>query len=275
MRNIYEFVSKRVAIVVPMYKERVSAEEAISLEHLEQHLCKYKKYLITPKRLKLTFNNFEVLRFNDAHFNNVASYSKFLLSKEFYETFAHHEYILIYQLDCLVFSDQLLEWCEAGYDYIGAPLFREKSDPVRGFSRVGNGGFSLRKVKSFLRVLNLQRYDHNQMPYWRVAFKYRLKDLEDLFFLRRWLRTLNVIHGIRRGVEWYTKNYTLNEDRFWSDRAELFCPDFKIAPVDVALRFAFERFPRYCYEKNGRKLPFGCHAWAKWDREFWEPYLLK
>jgi hypothetical protein len=32
--------------------------------------------------------------------------------------------------------------------------------------------------------------------------------------------------------------------------------------------------PRLCFELNGRKLPFGCHAWQRYDRGFWEPYLL-
>ncbi len=28
------------------------------------------------------------------------------------------------------------------------------------------------------------------------------------------------------------------------------------------------------YNRNGGKLPFGCHAWPRWDRAFWEPYLI-
>ena len=62
--------------------------------------------------------------------------------------------------------------------------------------------------------------------------------------------------------------------RFWSDRAIYFYPEFKIATIDLALKFSFERFPRYCFERNHYHLPFGCHAWHKWDRSFWEPYLI-
>jgi hypothetical protein len=89
------------------------------------------------------------------------------------------------------------------------------------------------------------------------------------------VKKLKVLRDVRKGVSWFAANYTLNEDLFWSDRAKLFYPNFKTAPVDVALHFSFERFPRYCFQKNGNQLPFGCHAWARWDREFWEPYLLK
>jgi hypothetical protein len=26
---------------------------------------------------------------------------------------------------------------------------------------------------------------------------------------------------------------------------------------------------------NNHRLPFGCHAWPRYDRMFWEPYLVK
>jgi hypothetical protein len=48
-----------------------------------------------------------------------------------------------------------------------------------------------------------------------------------------------------------------------------------VASVDEALRFAFEAAPRECFERNGRRMPFGCHAWEKFDRGFWEPFLLR
>jgi hypothetical protein len=51
-------------------------------------------------------------------------------------------------------------------------------------------------------------------------------------------------------------------------------PTFTIATVDEALDFAFEVNPRLCFERNHRRLPFGCHGWAKYDRTFWEPFLL-
>ena len=43
---------------------------------------------------------------------------------------------------------------------------------------------------------------------------------------------------------------------------------------DEGLRFSFEVAPRLCFELNGRRLPFGCHGWHRYDRTFWEPYLL-
>jgi hypothetical protein len=67
----------------------------------------------------------------------------------------------------------------------------------------------------------------------------------------------------------------LIEDRFWSWKGNLYYPEFKIAPVSEALKFAFEIAPRKCLTLNHGQLPFGAHAWFRYDREFWEPYLLK
>ena len=70
-------------------------------------------------------------------------------------------------------------------------------------------------------------------------------------------------------------DYQYNEDLFWSLEAKRYYPNFKVSPPDIAVSFSFEVGPRYCFEKNNQTLPFGCHAWTKYDRRFWEPYLLK
>jgi len=70
-------------------------------------------------------------------------------------------------------------------------------------------------------------------------------------------------------VEWR------HEDHFWSDEAIKYHPEFRVASTELGLRFAFEVAPRYCFELNNYTLPFGCHAWPRYDRNFWEPYLLK
>ena len=62
-----------------------------------------------------------------------------------------------------------------------------------------------------------------------------------------------------------------NEDVFWGAQNSA---TFKVAPVDIAVDFAFERPVRLLYEKNRNKLPFGCHAWMRYDFAFWKPYFL-
>jgi hypothetical protein len=76
-------------------------------------------------------------------------------------------------------------------------------------------------------------------------------------------------------AKWQLSIWQKNEDIFWGYEAKKYYPEFRIASVEASLRFAFEVAPRLCFELNNHTLPFGCHAWHKYDREFWEPYLLK
>ena len=69
--------------------------------------------------------------------------------------------------------------------------------------------------------------------------------------------------------------FEAHEDLFWSFEAKSFRPDFRIATVEEALRFAFEVEPHRAFELARGNLPFGAHAWAKYDRAFWEPQLLR
>jgi hypothetical protein len=253
------FPSSQVAIVIPFYKPVLDTEEMISLAHVRHFLDHYDRFLLAPSSLSTCgYEDFQVKRFADSFFTGIPAYSHLLLSPTFYEAFAGYEYILIYQLDALVFSDQLSSWCTFGFDYIGAPWLKSTHHPEKGFSRCGNGGFSLRRIQSFLRVLNSSRYRTEPAPYWRDVLTMPLPDLHKWRGWQRLQMRLRILH----------------EDHFWADRAHLFDANFKVAPVTVGLQFAFECAPGYCYAQNNHRLPFGCHAWTKWDKTFWQPYLL-
>ena len=87
-----------------------------------------------------------------------------MISSKFYKSFKTYEFLLIYQTDAWVFRDDLLEWCNKDYDYVGAPWFTGYDDTKgikKAFNAVGNGGFCLRKTKSMLRVLNTFSYIHS------------------------------------------------------------------------------------------------------------------
>lgn len=268
--------SKRpVAIVTPFYKQTLNEDELISLRHLRHYLGHYDRILMMPESMQVTgYDDFQIRRFPDTCFANIPGYSRLLLSREFYEAFADYEFMLIYQLDVLVFSDQLTHWCNLDYDYIGAPWLKSRQHPEKGFSRCGNGGFSLRKIESFLRVFDSPRYQTQPIPFWRDVLFARVQGLDKWQGLNKIRGRMKVLSSLRQGVRQYTQQYSLNEDHFWADRARFFDPTFNIAPVPLALKFAFEHAPRYCFEQNNSQLPFGCHAWARWDKSFWEPYLL-
>jgi uncharacterized protein DUF5672 len=266
---------KKVLIVIPMYKEILTDQEKISLKHLLHFLGEFDKCMIAPEGLSVDYPDFIVKRFEASFFNDIPSYSRLLLLREFYESFNEYQYILVYQLDSLVFSDELLKWCDMDYDYIGAPWFCVKTDPASGFEGVGNGGLSLRKIESFLKVFDSKRYNEERVSFWQDFFFAQLNDTKKLRFAKRLVKKTRILRAVRQGVNRYMADYTVEEDRFWGERARLFYPDFKIAPLDIAMRFAFDWQPQYCFEKNNRQLPFGCHGWVKLGREFWEPYILK
>lgn len=84
------------------------------------------------------------------------------------------------------------------------------------------------------------------------------------------------LRNVSKCIELIDKTFfpdlSVNEDVFFSMANS---DEFKVAPVKTALEFSFETEVRKCFEKNGKKLPFGCHAWGKYDLRFWKPYIEK
>ncbi|MCP4418704.1 MAG: hypothetical protein GY805_18960 [Chloroflexi bacterium] len=261
----------KVAIVTPMSnRAKLTPDEEISRRHLVHYLGRYDKYLVVPQSLSINMPSFGIERFDERFFGSVAANTQLMLSRQFYERFSQYEYILIYHFDALVFSDDLEQWCERGYDYIGPPWLLSGDTPWVKKPGVGNGGFSLRKISSCLKALNSNRYAIDPDEYWQTYCASRSPLVQTLNFPRKHLKRLKVFNNIQREIA----NFKDNEDKFWGFRALNYFPEFKIADVDAALRFAFESDPARSFEKMNYSLPFGCHAWPKYDRAFWEPYLL-
>ncbi len=219
------------AVVIPYYTNDLTQNEMLSLDRVRKVLCEYEIILVTPESLKVTCEHATGLRqetFDDRFFTGLPGYNRLMITKEFYERFSFVDYILICQLDAYVVSDQLSLFMDYDFDYIGAPWIRglrtavDYDLPPVWF--VGNGGFSLRKIKAFLQILEKQ-----------TSFD------KDVF-----------------------------EDVFWSSRN---CDSFTVAPVDVAVRFSFERDVRKCYEMTGKQLPFGVHKWEKYCGSFWKDVI--
>jgi hypothetical protein len=267
--------SKLVAIVVPMSDRTVlTHEEELSLRHLTHFLGKYDKYLVMPQGLKFSLPEFGIKRFNNKYFGSVEAHKKLVFSPLFYESFRDYDYILIYHLDALVFSDQLTQWCDTGLDYVGAPWVKHESTPYAGNpeyeGKVGNGGFSLRKIESFLKVIYSAKFQIEPDQYWENNYGSKPRREQFANFHKKYLKRLRYFNNARREMSAYAQA----EEHFWANRASHYYPDFKIADVETALQFSFECVPGYCFELNHRTLPFGCHAWNRYDRNFWEPYLL-
>ena len=153
-------------IVIPVYKAVLSLAESKSLEQTLKILGTHPISFVGPK--SLTFNlylteipNANIITFPDYYFKSLKGYNSLLLSKEFYSAFKEFNYILLTQLDVWVFENNLDYWTSLKYDYIGAPWLSEPPKQKRinllpmgkwMLGKVGNGGFSLRKVESHYRI---------------------------------------------------------------------------------------------------------------------------
>jgi hypothetical protein len=256
----------KAAIVIPFYKNSLTSDEKISLSQGLHILDGHPIIAIKPQFLDLSFLNDikfnQVISFENKYFQDIHGYNQLMLSPMFYKEFLPYKYILIYQLDAFVFSDQLQYWCDQNYDYIGAPwlypennavlhlintfksfLFGTLNWQIKGvpkkkqfYNKVGNGGFSLRKVQKF--------YDMS-IKFSELAAQYLAK-----------------------------QKHEFNEDIFWSIAINRTKNNLHIPKYKTALKFAFETLPERAYNLNHHELPFGCHAWEK-ELDFWKPHMQK
>lgn len=247
--------------LVPIYRWPLSRHEGHALEFLLRQLGDREIRLIAPTSLSITGLGWAIERFPDHCFANRDSYSQLLLSRNFYARFAEWEWLLIVQPDALVLGPDITPWLEQPWDYIGAPWL----GPDGSFHRVGNGGLCLRRTAACIRVLEAPR---PASSFAGILPGTHAPDLTLSPWPKRFFEALRIWRETRCSAAAYASRYTLNEDRFWSDRASIFDPTFRVAPVAAGLQFSFEQAPRLAYSITG-KLPFGTHAWETYDRSFW------
>ena len=281
-------------VVIPTFRKinELTLKEMFCLKQSFKVLNKYMLCIIGPissdfDEYKELGNEFDLKiitkGFDDSFFADIHGYNRLLIEQQFYKAFQSFDYILIYQLDAFVFRDELNVWCNMKFDYIGAPwsgLNIYKSEPLIG---VGNGGFSLRNVKSSLIILKKLRIQQVLEEYKNFNWRGIVTRFPVLIY--KLLKAKNTPSD-------FEKNYTFQEDVFWCKDAParlqsftctslvlkllgkiLLKDKFKIAPIEVASQFSIETNPRFYYKLNNEQLPFGCHAWEKYDPDFWEPFI--
>lgn len=232
-----------VIVCIPIYKtllewyEKISLEQAISLFGNKYDIC-----LCVPETMGTDFLNkygckFQIRSFPDVYFTSVKAYSELCLTTAFYQGYDKYEYMLLYQLDAFAFQDDLEYFCGLGFDYIGA-------DTCDGIDwnlineSIGCGGFSLRKISSFMKVL----IEHQDILTDHI--------LKNVFITR--------------------------EDVFWGYCGHKPSIDFSIPNIELANRFAVTFGVKNLIRKNSSKsLPFGTHAWHRYDYNLWKPIIEK
>ena len=193
----------------------------------------------------------------DEHFSSIETYNKMMLSPWFYGLWTQYEYMLVYQIDAYVFSDQIDCWTSMGYDYIGAPWMLNdnfyqnhighlitrllKRIPIRDhhvhsahlYHQVGNGGFSLRRISRMKEIMECN------------------KDL------------INSVNGKHEKQEDVMISIILREKE-----------NLKIPVWRLALLFSFEKAPAKCLKLTQGALPFGCHdTGGHYWESFWKYYI--
>lgn len=267
---------KSCAIVIIDYKPSLSVYERISLEQCSLVLSHLDLFLVSFRGNDLTAHKRAIQRderiftveFPKYYFKSIHRYNRLLTSKRFYESFKGYEYILIHHTDSFVFKNEIDYWCQKGYDYIGAPLYKydgTMSPPAEDFICVGNGGFSLHKVSTALRVLSTFRriYPIKTLLNWYGGYSLSGK----IYYLPYFLLILCGLGG----NSYYRLNYLrVNEDIFWGKHVAEAFPDFHVAPLEEASKFSMEYNCELLLKRNGGKIPFGCHGWFKQGfLDFW------
>ena len=182
-----------IGIVIPVYKIKLSGNEEKAFLNCLSKIRTYPIVLIAPSSLDTSWyeekGHLIIKRFKDKFFKSERSYSKLLLTQKFYQAFQEYRYILIVQTDVWILQTdhELNKFINSGYDYIGAPWkqgIRAYAYTFKGIAHfpklisrpqelyVGNGGLSLRKVDSHMKLL--KKY--------RVQSRLWSKVGEDIFF---------------------------------------------------------------------------------------------
>lgn len=258
----------RVVVLITVHQPTITPFEEISLRQCFKVLGHYPIRLVCPEGMdtsayKAIIPEIEVDHIAPHWQASYANFTKLKIEPFLYERYQAYEYVLFYELDVFVFRDELEKWCATGLDYIGAPWFEghvmaNDASPVIG---VGNGGFSLRKVSSMLR-------GRRSAWLWSRLLAAQAK--------REPLKALRRVPGdllrILRG-QYPSLVFPRGEDNFWGLVVNRHLGWFHVASFEQAREFSFEALPRRLYKLNGNRLPFGCHAWARYDLDFWRPHI--
>jgi hypothetical protein len=258
-----------ICIVIPIHSPSPSANELISLRQCHKVLGNYSITLVAPMGLDIdsyraVIPACKVMFIDPTWQGSLIGYNKLKMSKYFYKLFSAYEFMLTYELDAFIFKDELAYWCMKGYDYIGAPWFEgfNKAGPDANLLGVGNSGFSLRRISSVRRALDSVYYRNPQE--YATGRRNRLKA-----YLKEPYRRLQNKIGENPTIQ----ASGLYEDIFFSEVVPKFIADFRIAPIEEAIKFSFEVRPERLFILNSEQLPMGCHAWWRYNFEFWKPFI--
>lgn len=264
-------------IVIPIYKNCPNEIEIASLQQCLSVLAHYDIFFVTHKGVNTIVyenvcskNNVYVRYkyYDSSFFKGLEGYNMLCLDYMFYSAFEEYEYMLIYQLDAWVFRDELEQWCMKGYDYVGAPWPQRIVAPVYNPENilVGNGGFSLRKVTSFVKILKSRK------NFYSIRTLYKLTNKKSIVSVMKFLLMVFGWHNKVDDIIRFSR--PLPEDVFWCvimhySNFKLYLPN-----VMTAALFCLE-FDPHIYYNETKVLPFGTHGFCKGENyKFWNKDIV-
>ena len=234
----------KVCVVIPIYKNRFDDGENWAVKKCIDKTPSIAHFFLAQRAVNFswyahTYPHVKIITAIEWKLSTIEWYNNMLLQKSFYQRFLEWEYMFLFQPDgyMLGSEEELLRFCDAGYDYWGAPWYTPwKGHKVYRWSfkgvehipymrsriqprmcLVGNGGVSLRNNSACVRLLR-----------------------------ERWFEA----------KIWYD-----NEDKFFSYHGLDTEPLIKIPSAEEAERFALELQMKEKMEAG--HIPFAVHAWKK------------
>ena len=260
-------------VVVPIHKPLPSATELVSLRQCGKLLARRDIKILAPEGLDLVeyqslLPGAGELRVAPHWMESRQAYNRMMISPLVFEALQGYSHMLVHEADSIVLRDELDYWCVQPYDYIGAPWFQGYSDaqPASPILGVGNFGLSLHRLETAQRIMSSCRRWYS---YKQVAKDFVRGCQGRTFRFRQGIRGLFASGQARDAWRLYAGNC----DAFWCYVVPEVYRPFKLAPPEAAARFAWEVLPKRCLEMCKGQLPFGIHAWARYDFRFLRPYF--
>ena len=265
-------------VVCPIYRVLESESELFSLINNRSKLRLYRWVFIGPTMLRdyvrrlsslVGLDNIGFECFDEKFFIDIQGYNRLCKGTELYARFDSYEYMLVCQLDCLVFGESLEPWIKTRKSFYGAVLYSGYTggEDFEACKDGRNGGLSLRRIPDFLSCIGKKRL----VPL--RAYRGVCKQGASCVYRIRMYASM-VIFCMTAG----SLQAKINEDLFWTICIPFLYPRFKVADQRSSMLFSVERVsPAQAEEltNNSSSIPFGCHAWERYNYRLWLKLIVK
>lgn len=262
-----------VTVVIPLYTLKLSEIDLLSLRQCFKVLGRHDIALVKPRSLDITAlpsligedAHYRTEEFDDRYFAGRKGYNRLMLSTDLYKRFLGSRYIFIHQTDVFVFRDELEQWCQRGYDYIGAPWLPATGDV---------SGWNVERRAIYLMRRGLGKF---KAPCDAINLKYKVGNggcslRHTRHFHDTSLMMADMLSHVADNSDQGSHNF---EDVVWSVLINEKRPGtLRIAPYQEAVKFSIESHPSMAMHLTGGELPMATHAFARRrNRSYWKQYI--